>query len=135
MHLKTALDSNFLKSLNIMMSMPLPATSAYWLSKANKKIQKEIRDFHEVRIKTLKKYAFTNEAGDFTTSKGEPILDGGAAVFKSDADKDAWDKEYQTLVEIELDIKKISVSSLGVDTKIEPTLLSAVDELFTDDAN
>jgi hypothetical protein len=130
MKLKTVLDINFIQSLNTLIGLPLPLKASYWLGKVHKKISKEVQTYHEARLKGLKKYTYTNEAGSFTDAEGKEIELGAQAVFKSESDRILWDKDHEALVEIDLEIEKIKIQLLGDDTKIEARLLSALDELF-----
>ena len=56
-------------ALDEMLKERLPVKTAYWLAKLARKVSEQIRDIDAVRIKLIKDYGSTDEAGTVSVSR------------------------------------------------------------------
>ncbi|MCK9370955.1 hypothetical protein M0R04_13675 [Candidatus Dojkabacteria bacterium] len=109
MKLKTILED--LDKLTSLSKIKLPIKVSYWVSRILSKVNSELKSFQEQRNKLIEEYGEQDEkTKQFTVKDPEKLK-----VFS---------KEINELldVEVELDVKKISIKDLGAIT-IEPELL------------
>lgn len=121
MQLQKLVDVEFFKAVEELTSQPVGVVLAYKLSDLLEKVKKERFKFESLRQTLISRYGEKDEAGRFKTNeaKTEYLL----------KDKEAFDKEYKDLTEIEVDLPKIKLSELEV-IKISGKTMSQIKELL-----
>lgn len=111
-----------IEGLNEVMSKELPIKPAYWLGKLAKKVQAEVHDFEESRLRLVQKYALRGE-------DGQPIV--GADNKYRFADTDAFNAEFSELTETEttIDFSPIPINAFG-DVKLSPIAMIGLDKFI-----
>lgn len=87
----------------------LTAKTSYTLVTIAEDVEKAIARFEALRMRILKKYAAKDEAGELATNE-----DKSAYII---LDQSAFDKEYSELLSVEVNLPKVSLTSIE-DVKI-----------------
>lgn len=105
----------------------LPSRATWWLGRALGDIQREFEPFEKARQNLIKKYATTDEEGEFITKQQGDLT---VHVFE---DQPAFEKEVSELSdeEIEIKYKPLSVDQLGT-AQIKGTEFLKLGRLITE---
>lgn len=128
MKLRELSNPEFVNAMSEILKIELPAKAAYWIGKAAKKVNSELKHLDETRLGILKKWALSNENGTIK------VDEKNEAVFSNETQRDLFQKEFTSLLNEEIEIKQIPFSLLGEDTIIEPHLLLSLDPILLDDS-
>lgn len=111
-----------IKSLNNVMSLPLPAKESYRLGVAAKVISERLEIYEKARQNLIIKF-------------GEKAMDNGKEVIRvTDANMNAYAQEIEGLVSetVEINMKPIPLSLLG-DSKVNAIDMINLSPFFVDD--
>ena len=117
MKLKTIVAPQFSEALNRLAKAEVPVVVAYKLKTVIAKCLEEQKKFEDFRMALINKHAPKDEGGEII--KGE---DGSYSVPEST--KEAFLQEVAELLDIEIELAKIKVESLG--SKIQITTLDLI---------
>jgi len=121
MKLARLLDDNLHLALAKLNAQTLPLKTAFALKGIQKKMQEELVKYEECRKEALQKYGKKDEAGNL-------VLGENNSVTFDDEQRMEFIKELNELVNIEIEVGKISVDALG-DAKISVEELMSLDGL------
>jgi hypothetical protein len=109
------------EGLNELLGKEIPVKPAYWFGKLAKKIQKEVVEFEENRMKLVNKYAIKDD-------NGQPVAENGKYQFNN---QEEFQAEFKELVEtdIEIDFNPISLDLLG-DVKLSPVVMIGLEKFL-----
>ena len=124
--LKEVIGGNFILALNKLSEQPVTATAAHALAKIHKRAVEEATEYEEARQKALKKYAVTKEDGTLDAEED------GQIKFKTDDDKESAVKEIEELLEQEIDLPQLKLSSIG-DLKVDVGVIATLDKVISED--
>ena len=124
--LKEVIGGNFILALNKLSEQPVTATAAHALAKIHKRAVEEATEYEEARQKALKKYAVLKKDGEVDSDKD------GQIKFKNDDDKASAVKEIEELLEQEIDLPQLKLSSIG-DLKVDVGVIATLDKVISED--
>lgn len=120
-------------AIDDLMSISLPVSAAYQLSRILSVVRDEFKTYNDTREETLKKYAKKDESGnpileDIKNDKDEVV---GKKYVLSDDDIKTIDAELKEVLEKEITIAidPIEIKDLG-DAKVKPSTLSELTWIF-----
>ena len=110
--------------LNDISSKVIPVKASYWIGKLIKKLEKEIKDFEEARMKLVDQYGMKDKDGQLIIEKNQYVIE----------DKASFDKEFNELqsTEIEIDFPPIALSSFK-DAEVTPGSMLVLDKFIAGD--
>lgn len=108
------------ESLKKLIELPLPIKISYSLSKVLNNISKELILLEEQRMNLVRKYGETNPETN--------------EIKVSNDNMNSFIQEFNELLqeELELQIKPISIDSLGDDLKLTPVDMARLEKFFQD---
>ncbi|CEQ08613.1 Uncharacterised protein [[Clostridium] sordellii] len=114
-------DANMISNIA---NKELPVKVSYALSKNISKIENELKIYNTERQKLLDKYCIKDENGKLK-------IDENNNLKISDEFTEVWEKEFQELqnIEVEIDIHRFKLDELA-DYKITPVELMAIDYMI-----
>jgi len=104
MKLYRVIDPKFTQALNELVSLPVSVAFAYKLTDLMEKVESECKKWRRARDMLLQKYGEKDKAGKLKTTK-----DKTQYVMK---DRAAFDKEYDELINLDVDITKIKLDDV-----------------------
>lgn len=118
-----------LSGLYAVQNMDIPRKTSYWLARYMERIKSEIKIIEKERMKLIKKYAEKDKDGN------PKLIEGKNNFDISKKNRDAFEKEYAELgeVEIEIDYNPIKLEDLG--EKIKPIILFQLRKIITAEKN
>jgi hypothetical protein len=119
-------SGNFLMSLNKLSEQQVSALAAWSIAKIHKKASENVASYEEARTKAIKKYASLKEDGSVDSDEK------GQVVFKSDEDKEAAIKDINELLNQEVTLPELKLSSLG-DMKVDVGVIAALESVITEE--
>jgi len=123
--LKDIVGREFGEAVQQVMACPIPALASYNLAKVSKITTEQQKLFNSARESAVKRFADLRDDGSVKATEA------GLVEFKSEADKDACIKEINELLDQEVEMPKVKLSSFG-DAKIEPRALLALDHIIVE---
>jgi hypothetical protein len=122
MKLSKVLNPKFQELLGKLLVSEVPMKTAFKLKKVSKVLDDALKDYDATRMEAIKKFAELDE-------EGIPKSDANNnAIFLTDELRMSFANELSELLDVEIDINKVSVDELG-----EKLTLSAVDLTFLED--
>jgi len=113
--------TDFHKSLNELSSLPVSVVFAYKLSELIEKVESETRKWQSARELLLQKYGDFDKNGKPKTNK-----DKTQYILK---DKAAFDKEYNELINLDIELPKIRIDDIK-ELKITTQTIMNIKELL-----
>jgi hypothetical protein len=105
--LRELIDNNFSLALKKVSEQPLSALQSWSLVKLQKKVNEQVTAFEEARVASIKKFASLKEDGNLDTEEG------GVIKFKSEEDKTSAIKEIEELLNQEVEVPDVKLSSIA----------------------
>lgn len=121
MKLGLLLDERLHQALARLCGQPLPLATAFALKGIKKKIDETLVLYEETRQEALKRYGKKDESGALSLSDGMVQFDDQA--------RDEFLKELNDLLNQDVDVGRVTFSSLGESAKISADDLMALDGL------
>lgn len=124
MKLSTIINSNFTNAMSKIIRNDLPIKTAFKLKKIVSKLNEETARYNEVRQEYIKRYAELD-------SSGEVISENGIAVFKDEESKNKFYSDLQDLLNMNIEVDKLSINELG-NISVSAADLLALEDLLAD---
>lgn len=115
--LHTLINPTFNAALNDLVSKELPAVVSFQLSKILREVREQNKEFQTTRMKLLQKYCQKDSKGNLKTNKEKTEY-----VLK---DKEGFDKEYNELINLDIQHDQINLDSLE-SISVKPETLQAL---------
>lgn len=122
MKLHKIIDPLFYQAVTELSNSQLPVATSYALADILEKLQDERLKFEAVRQTLLDRHGDKDDKGTLKLNEAKTEY-----VLK---DKEAFDKEYKELLEIDVSLPNFKLSQLG-DAKLSPKAMLQLKELIT----
>lgn len=123
MKLSMVVSPRLNEALNKLVKAEIPVAAAYKLKTIVVKVAEEQKKFEDMRTELINKHAPKNKKGEIVKNE-----DGGYSV--AEKNKEQFFKEIQELLDVEIDLPKIKVSSLGDKLEISVQDLAVLEGLL-----
>lgn len=123
-----------MQALSRLKNMQLGVKTSYKISYIADHVERHVKQGREIFGKIAKKYAELDEKGNLKPQLNDKDLPiPGTFIFKSDEDRESFDKEQEEFMNIEHEINKtpFSIDELG-EVHLSANDISALKPLFSD---
>ena len=126
MLLKDIVNPEFTIAFSKLLTVNLPVKTAFKLAGINKILQEEMAKYGQIRNRLLTQYGKKDSEGNLITEETS-----SGKVYSMD-NKEKFDKEYEELINISVDLPKIALSEMG-DIELSAQSLSVLLPILEDD--